>query len=100
LGLAAGQWAGFGAPPQGGLLYTALYMSSTRTQIYLTEEQRAGLDKVRKRKGKALAEVVREAVDDYLEREDVTLEEALASTFGSMPDFEVPSRGEWDRGHG
>jgi hypothetical protein len=27
-------------------------------------------------------------------------EGALKSTFGSLPDLDVPPRGEWDRGYG
>jgi predicted transcriptional regulator len=75
-------------------------MAATRTQIYLTEDQRAALDRIRKRKDLTLAAVVRDAIDDYLSREDVSLAEALDSTFGTMPDLEVPPRDEWDRGYG
>jgi hypothetical protein len=73
-------------------------MPSTRTQIYLTEEQRAGLDRIVRRRGVPLAAVVREAVTRYLAESEPDLEEALASSFGSMPDLEVPSREEWDAG--
>src|SRR2546428_13210341 len=48
------------------LLYTLLYMPATRTQIYLTAEQRKKLDARRKRERKSLAAVVREAIDAYL----------------------------------
>jgi metal-responsive CopG/Arc/MetJ family transcriptional regulator len=81
-------------------MYTALYMAATRTQIYLTKEQRKRLDELRRRDGKTLAELVREAVDQYLERSQPSVEEALDSTFGMLPDLEVPSRDEWDRGYG
>jgi hypothetical protein len=42
--------------------------------------------------------VVREAVARYLAESEPDLDQALASTFGSMPDLEVPSRDEWDAG--
>jgi len=75
-------------------------MAATRTQIYLTREQRERLDEVTQRQGKSLAEVVRQAVDEYLDRSALDLQSALEASFGSMPDLEVPSREEWDRGYG
>jgi metal-responsive CopG/Arc/MetJ family transcriptional regulator len=78
------------------VLYTALYMASTRTQIYLTKEQRAKLDALGKREHKTLAELIREAVDRYLE-ESPKRDEVLKRTFGIAPDFEVPDRSEWNR---
>lgn len=47
-----------------------------------------------------MAEVVREAVDAHIAREPRAMSEVLDETFGSMPDIEVPSRDEWDRGLG
>jgi len=84
------------------VLYTALYMASTRTQIYLTKEQRAKLDALAKREDKTLAELIREAVDRYLETEPSAADRdrILAETFGALPDLEVPPRSEWDRGYG
>ena len=73
-----------------------LYMPATRTQIYLTLEQRQRLDRVVRRRGVPLAQVVREAVDRYLDASEPDLEEALAGSFGAMPDLDVPSRDEWD----
>jgi hypothetical protein len=73
-------------------------MSSTRTQVYFTEEQRRRLDALAEREGKTLAEVVREAVDAYVAPPDI--DAVLDETFGSMPELEVPGRGEWDRGYG
>ena len=81
------------------MLYTALYMAATRTQIYLTAEQRRRLDERAKRRGVSLAWVVRDAINAYLDEPDVDLEAALDATFGTMPDLEVPSRDEWDRGY-
>jgi predicted DNA-binding protein len=78
--------------------YTALYMAATRTQIYLTAEQRGRLDALGRREGKALAELVRDAVDAYLEQAAPDADTALAATFGALPRLEVPGREEWDRG--
>jgi predicted DNA-binding protein len=75
-------------------------MASTRTQIYLTSEQRLKLDAKSKREDKTLAQLIREAVDRYLDDEPTDAHRALAATFGAAPDLEVPSRKEWDRGYG
>ncbi|WP_162606401.1 CopG family transcriptional regulator [Jiangella asiatica] len=73
-------------------------MSATRTQIYLTAEQRTRIDEVVRAEGVTLAEVVRRALDAYLDRELVVSEAVLASTFGADPDATYPDRDEWDRG--
>ena len=81
------------------MLYTALYMAATRTQIYLTKKQRQQLDARRKREGKTLAAVVRDAVDAYVARDTAAaadIQTVLDRTFGSIPDLEVPSRDEWE----
>lgn len=72
-------------------------MSATRTQVYLTAEQRERIEALRRRDGRSLAEVVRAALDAYLVEPAVEREAALDSTFGALPDLEVPSRDEWDR---
>jgi predicted DNA-binding protein len=72
-------------------------MSATRTQIYLTNEQRRRIDQVAQARGVTMAEVVRTALDAYLV-DDVDPSAALAATFGALPDVSVPSRDEWDRG--
>jgi len=41
-------------------------MATTRTQIFLTKKQREALDSRRKREGKTLAAVIRDAVDAYI----------------------------------
>lgn len=73
-------------------VYLALYM--LRTQIYLTDEQRARLGERARAKGVPLAVLIREAVDLMLGAED-----DLDATFGSVPDIagRVPPRGEWER---
>jgi len=75
-------------------------MSSTRTQVYFTEEQRRQLDALARREGKTLARVVREAVDAYVVQASPHLDGVLEETFGSIPELEVPTRDEWDRGYG
>lgn len=72
-------------------------MPATRTQVYLTQEQRRLIDEIARAEGVTLAEVVRRALDAYLSVErDASA--ALASTFGADPDARGPDRDEWDRG--
>jgi hypothetical protein len=79
------------------VLYTALYMAATRTQIYLTTEQRRRLDERGRSNGLGLAEMIRDAVDTYLGAE-VDLRPALDATFGALPDLDVSSDVGWERG--
>lgn len=78
-------------------MYTAVYMAKTRTQLYLTEEQRRRLGDMGRRKGRKMAELVRDAVDAYLSGAGADVAAALDGTFGKLPDLEVPSRDEWTR---
>ncbi|MGA7363225.1 MAG: CopG family transcriptional regulator [Candidatus Dormiibacterota bacterium] len=66
---------------------------SVRTQVYLSEEQRARLAERGRRQGVAIALLVREAVDLLLAEDD-----GLETTFGALPEIAtlVPSRTEWD----
>ncbi|CAN5190188.1 hypothetical protein BH24ACT23_BH24ACT23_00350 [soil metagenome] len=73
-------------------------MGATRTQIYLTSQQRRRLDELRQRSGASLAELIRLAVDEYLDAEPRDLAEALDESFGAAPGASAPSRDEWDRG--
>ena len=73
-------------------------MSAIRTQVYLTEEQRARIDDVVASTGGTLAEVVRAALDEYLDSRRPDVGAALASTFGADPNVDIPDRSEWDRG--
>jgi hypothetical protein len=70
---------------------------ASRTQIYLTDEQRARLDHVARQENRSLAELVREAVNLFLDEVAPDPDAVLKDTFGSVPDLEVPSRGEWAR---
>lgn len=72
-------------------------MSATRTQIYLTEEQRRRIDQVTSSEGIPMAEVIRRALDEYLE-EHGDPSAALRSTFGAIPDAAAPPREHWERG--
>ena len=81
------------------LLYTVRAMVSTRTQIYLTADQRKRLDELAKRESTSMAELVRRAIDRFLAEEkpnDDEIDEVLRSTFGIFPDFEIPPR-RWGR---
>ncbi len=73
-----------------------MYMAATRTQIYLTQKQRAELDALSERSGRTLAQLIREAVDVYLTNGD-GVEPALEATFGAMPGLQLPAREEWER---
>lgn len=73
-------------------------MSATRTQVYLTEEQRQRIDALAEVEGVTMAEIVRRALDAYLEEESPDPQPALAATFGADSRAEAPSRDEWDRG--
>ena len=76
------------------MLYAARCMSQ-RTQIYLTDEQRARLDEMAGRHSIPMAEVVRRAIDAYIDVDD-----DLDATFGAALGLadSVPSRDEWARG--
>jgi Arc/MetJ-type ribon-helix-helix transcriptional regulator len=90
------------------MLYAALYMAATRTQVYLTTEQRRQIEELRASDGRTLAEVVRAALDEYLathgrrsaDQELAERKRVLDETFGSMPDLAYPDRSDWDRGYG
>ena len=72
-------------------------MSATRTQIYLTKDQRKLIDEIAAAEGITMAEVIRRALDTYLAHEG-DASAALAATFGGDPDANAPDRDEWDRG--
>jgi predicted DNA-binding protein len=72
-------------------------MAMTRTQVYFPDELRARIDERARAEGKTMAEVIREAVESYVD-DGGDLGAALNATFGAVPSVEVPSRDEWDRG--
>lgn len=66
-----------------------------RTQIYLTEEERAGLNNMSEATGKKQSELIREAES----RRDAVLQEVagLWQDRDDLPDFGAVRR-SWDRG--
>jgi Ribbon-helix-helix domain len=71
-------------------------MPSTRTQIYLTDDQRRRLNARGRRTGAPMARLIREAVDAYLADDRRDTDAALDETFGTLPDLSLPSRDEWE----
>ena len=74
-----------------------------RTQIYLTERQRAELAAIAKTEGKKQSELIREAVDRLIDqsghsRREAVLREAAGiwKSRKDLPDFKA-TRAEWDR---
>lgn len=74
-----------------------------RTQIYLTERQRNELTIIAKTEGKKQSELIREAVDRFIDQSGRhQREKVLRETAGiwkdrrDLPDFEA-TRTEWDR---
>jgi metal-responsive CopG/Arc/MetJ family transcriptional regulator len=74
-----------------------------RTQIYLTDHQRAELDAIAKTSGKKQSELIREAVDRLIDQEshhrrEIVLQEAAGiwKDRTDLPDFEA-KRSDWDR---
>jgi hypothetical protein len=75
-----------------------------RTQIYLTEEEREGLEAIAKSTDKKQSEIIREAVDRFLDlatgnRRKAILDEAAGMWRNrrDLPDF-AATRRSWDRG--
>lgn len=72
-------------------------MTATRTQVNFTEEQRRRIDRAAETRDITMAELVREAVDEYL-GDEVDPAEARAATFGAAPEATARSRDDWQRG--
>lgn len=60
------------------------------------------LARVAQRERTSVSEIVRRAVDRYIVETEAatTRDEWSKRTLGTLPDIEVPSRDEWDRGYG
>lgn len=74
-----------------------------RTQIYLSEKAKKELSQLGRETRKGQSEIIREAIDQYLERHRSSRREsALEDAAGlwkdrrDLPDF-AKLRGEWDR---
>jgi len=80
-----------------------LEVPMVRTQIYLTQQERAGLASLAKTSGMKLSELVRSAINSLLEHSSQSNRDAvLQATAGlwkdrdDLPDFTVTRTG-WDR---
>ncbi|MEW5866371.1 MAG: CopG family transcriptional regulator [Bacillota bacterium] len=59
-----------------------------RTQIYLTAEQKTALEELSKMRSVPMADVVREAISEYLARNAVERRlKVLDDTFGTVPEW-------------
>ncbi len=74
-----------------------------RTQIYLTDKQRAKLAVIAENMGKKQSEIIREAIDRFIDqtgrnRKNAALKEAAGiwKNRDDLPDFRA-IRSEWDR---
>ena len=74
-----------------------------RTQIYLTENQRAEVAAIADRSGKRQSEIIREAVDRFIEQKSPGRREAILREAAGiwrdrtdLPDLDALRRG-WDR---
>lgn len=74
-----------------------------RTQIYLTERQRAELAIISKTLGKKQSELIRDAVDHLIDQSSYSRREAVLREAAGiwndrtdLPDFKT-TRAEWDR---
>jgi hypothetical protein len=75
-----------------------------RTQIYLTEEEREGLEAVARSTNKKQSELIREAIDRFLDLSNGNRRNAILNDAAGMwqnrrdlPDFNAARR-SWDRG--
>ncbi len=57
-----------------------------RTQIYLDERQKAQLEEISATRRVTVSDLIRQAVDQYLGRSPVSLEDALDQSFGVWRD--------------
>ena len=85
------------------MVYTLQDKHMIRTQIYLTDQQRAKLSAISKTLGKKQSELIREAVDRYIDQaSDKWRKSVLQEAAGiwkdrtDLPDF-TEIRIEWDR---
>jgi Xaa-Pro aminopeptidase len=87
------------APDELASWHAAVREAQQRATVAIRPGIGAGeLNRIARQQGQSLAALVREAVDGYLDRSGPDAETALASTYGRLPQLEVPARDEWDRG--
>ncbi len=74
-----------------------------RTQVYLTNRQRSDLTLISKNKGKKQSELIREAIDRFIEQASQQHRETILNEASGIwknrtdiPDFEK-NRSNWDR---
>ena len=60
-------------------------MANTRTQVYFQEEQRRRIDALAQARGVTMTEIVRRAVDSYLDNQAPTPEETLTLHLAPCP---------------
>lgn len=53
-----------------------------RTQIYLLDRQKEALNKMARQKNKALAEIIREAIDSYLAEHELSSKDRVMEAAG------------------
>lgn len=73
-------------------------ITSVRTQLCLSDEQRNRIDSPAERDGVSVAGIVRRALDAHLDSDGPDPGPVLAAAFGLAPDATTPDREEWDRG--
>lgn len=59
-----------------------------RTQVYLTSEQKAALEKLSRQKSVPMADLVREALNEYIAKTTADYRlKVLEETFGGVPEW-------------
>jgi hypothetical protein len=84
-------------------MYTSEVNGMVRTQVYLTKKERDGLAVLAKSTAKKQSQLIREAVDQMIEKSSRTTREAALGAIAGLwkdrtdlPDFAALRR-EWDR---
>lgn len=82
-------------------MYTAFYLERgfilERTQIYLTKEQKKALKTIATQKQTPLAEVVREAVEQYIAEQKPSTAERISKAKGLWKDRQDLNAAEYER---
>lgn len=67
-----------------------------RTQIYLTQKEKDGLNCLMHTTGKSMASLIREALDTYLEHKGLVFENMLIETQGCLEGRNFDIRQDWE----